>query len=655
MMKLKNKIYHGVAYYTELWDKENIHKYIENMKKEGINVVIIAEFSWALLEPKEDEFNIELFDYVINELGENGIETIFCTPTATPPRWFTKKYPDSLYVDKNMVKANHGSREHVCFNDENYIKRSKIIVEKLAMHYGKNKYIIAWQTHNEYNCPPVNECVCDNCQSKYRSWLKNKYQNIDNLNQKWGSGVWSTKYNSFDDIIAPRPTPNGHSASMSTNYTLFTFDSVAKYNKMQVDILKKYINVPITHNTNKCFHLNQESLFEPLDFVSFDCYLTQDMYQELVFDAEMCRCLKKDTRFFEMETACMSSSHLHGGYPVHKKGFVKIEAVNQFFAGSTGFSYWLFRQQRSGTEMPHAHLVNAFGTLSAGTINVLEVKKEIEKLEDFLLNTKNNQAHIALLYSDYARAFVATETLGCNNYFKDILDTYKVLLRLSVYRDIIYETSSFSNYDVIIIPFMMNMKKELIEKVVQAAKDGATIIVGPYSGWRDESHTYYIDKCYGNMEDYFASHIIDCDKLLGQDATYKSYGIEEKIECQASIIENGIGTINGGYFDKKSLISENKIGKGKIVFIGTKFNEKMQEKYLSNYIDEKIAKEVIIDEGIIIYKRHNKDKQYICLVNMTREDKNFKLNVKGRNYFSKEGITVGKILANDYVIIEKYE
>ena len=40
---------------------------------------------------------------------------------------------------------------------------------------------------------------------------------------------------------------------------------------------------------------------------------------------------------------------------------------------------------------------------------------------------------------------------------------------------------------------------------------------------------------------------------------------------------------------------------------------------------------------------------------MTREDKNFKLNVKGRNYFSKEGITVGKILANDYVIIEKYE
>ena len=192
-MLTTNKIYHGAAYYPEVWDKAEIDKDIELMKKLGINVVRMAEFAWALLEPEKDKFNIGLFDYAIQKLGENGIMSIMCTPTATPPRWLTKEYPDSLYVNRWMVKSHHGSREHVCFNSPDYLERTRIIVEKLAEHYGNNPYVIAWQTHNEYNCPPVDECVCDNCQNAWRGWLKKRYGTIENMNEKWGSAVWSTR------------------------------------------------------------------------------------------------------------------------------------------------------------------------------------------------------------------------------------------------------------------------------------------------------------------------------------------------------------------------------------------------------------------------------------------------------------------------------
>lgn len=653
-MRLENKIFHGAAYYPEVWDIETIRKDILVMKQLGINVVRIAEFAWCLLEPEEDVFNIGLFDEAIEEFAKNDIKVVMCTPTATPPRWLTKKYPESLIVDRWMNKAHHGSREHVCFNDPNYIKRSQIIIEQLAKHYGNNPNVIAWQLHNEYNCPPVSECVCDNCQAAYRKWLKEKYGSIDVLNDEWDSTVWSTRYNSFDDVIAPRPTPNGHSASMTTNYSLFTFDTVSKYNKMQADILRKYVHVPLTHNTNKVFHIDQGDIFKELDFTSFDNYFTQDKYEDLCFEAEMCRNLNPGIPFWEMETSNGASANIHGRAPIHKRGFVKAQAVNQFFAGSQGFSYWLFRQHRGGTEMPHGHIINSFGTLSGTAVNVMDVRDEINKLTPFLTSTSPKQAEVAIMYSDKARAFVSSETLGGNNYLNDIVESYSALLTNNVYRDVIYPHNSFDGYKVIIIPFMMYLTDELINKIVKAAESGATVIVGPYSGWRTRSHSYYVDNCFGPMEKYFGAKITDWEHMHGQDATYEVFGKTAPIDNYAAVVDQGVGLIHGGYQDGKSLISENNIGKGKIVFVGTRFNREMQETIFAHYMFEKINKKVEAQKGIIVYERKDANDEYLCLMNMSLETCSFKI-LEGAyvDYFTDKEVKSGEILSDNYLILKR--
>ena len=653
-MKLENKIYHGAAYYPEVWDINTIRQDIEVMKKLGINVVRIAEFAWCLLEPEEDVFNIGLFDEAIEEFGKNGIEVIMCTPTATPPRWLTKKYPESLILNKAMVRAHHGSREHVCFNNPDYIRRTQIIVEKMAEHYGNNPYVIGWQLHNEYNCPPVDECVCDYCQAEYRKWLKEKYGSIEVLNDEWDSTVWSTRYNSFDDVIAPRPTPNGHSASMTTNFTLFTFDSVSKYNKMQADILRKYVKVPLTHNTNKVFHIDQGDIFKELDFASFDNYFTQDRYEDLCFEVEMNRNLVPGVKFWELETSNGSSANIHGRAPIHKRGFVKIEAVNQFFAGSQGFSYWLFRQHRGGTEMPHGHIVNSFGTLSSTAVNVADVRDEIKKLTPFLTETVNKQAEVAILYSDKARAFVMSETLGGNNYFNDIVESYSSLLTNNVYRDVIYPHNSFDGYKLIIIPFVMHLTDELINKIVEAAKKGATVIVGPYSGWRTRSHSYYTDCAFGPIEKYFGEKVIDWEHTHGQDATYEVFGATGPLNNYASFVEKGVGVVHGGYQDGKSLISEKEIGEGKIVFVGTRFNREMQEVLFNHYISEKIVRKVEADKGIVIYERKDDNDEYLCLVNMSLNPCEFVIKEGNySDYFTNKEIKSGSIPSDEYLILKR--
>jgi beta-galactosidase len=71
------------------------------MAAAGFNAVRLAEFAWHIIEPHEGTFDFDLFDRAIDVLGKAGIKTIMCTPTATPPRWLTARYPEVLRVDAN--------------------------------------------------------------------------------------------------------------------------------------------------------------------------------------------------------------------------------------------------------------------------------------------------------------------------------------------------------------------------------------------------------------------------------------------------------------------------------------------------------------------------------------------------------------------------
>jgi beta-galactosidase len=113
---MSKKLYHGAAYYPELWDEKVIEEDIIEMKKTGINVVRIGEFAWASMEPEEGKFDLSFFTRMINNLYENGIETVMCTPTPTPPIWFSHNHPERMYVDADGKVMGHGSRQHACTN-----------------------------------------------------------------------------------------------------------------------------------------------------------------------------------------------------------------------------------------------------------------------------------------------------------------------------------------------------------------------------------------------------------------------------------------------------------------------------------------------------------------------------------------------------------
>ena len=142
----------GTCYYPEHWPDDIWKDDAQKMADLGLKWVRIGEFAWSRLEPQETEFCFEWLDRAVDILGKAGLSVVLGTPTAAPPTWVLKKYPDMLAVDSEGRPREFGSRRHYCFSHEGYREQCSIIVRKLAERYGSNPYIEAWQTDNEYGC-----------------------------------------------------------------------------------------------------------------------------------------------------------------------------------------------------------------------------------------------------------------------------------------------------------------------------------------------------------------------------------------------------------------------------------------------------------------------------------------------------------------------
>ena len=115
----------GVCYYPEHWDKSLWKDDLFRMQKAGIKTIRIAEFAWSKFEPEEGKFTFEFFDSFMDIAKEANVQVIFCTPTATPPAWLTKKYPEVLNRTIDEISFRHGARRHYNYNSEKYQENYK--------------------------------------------------------------------------------------------------------------------------------------------------------------------------------------------------------------------------------------------------------------------------------------------------------------------------------------------------------------------------------------------------------------------------------------------------------------------------------------------------------------------------------------------------
>lgn len=158
------------------------------------------------------------------------------------PAWLAKRHPDVLGEFEDNTKRVFGGRRQYCFNSKTYHKYTEKIIRELAKHFKDEEAIVAWQIDNESGHEGSDVCFCNECREAFRNYLREAYNNdINKLNETWGTIFWSQTYNDFDEIPLPAKTITTHNPSLRMEWERFRSLSVENYAKLQVNILKEIL------------------------------------------------------------------------------------------------------------------------------------------------------------------------------------------------------------------------------------------------------------------------------------------------------------------------------------------------------------------------------------------------------------------------------
>ncbi|TVY02899.1 beta-galactosidase [Paenibacillus cremeus] len=653
---MTTKLYHGAAYYPELWSADVIEEDIQIMKEAGINVVRIGEFAWSRMEPEEGKIDLGFFVDIIKKMHENGIDTVMCTPTPTPPIWFTHGHPERMYVDEHGHTMDHGSRQHPCTNNRYFREKAAIITEHIAKAVGRLPGLIGWQLDNEFKAH-VAECMCSGCKNLWHQWLKQRYGTIEALNSAWGADIWSEAYLSFEQVPQPGFAPFLHNSSLRTNYQRFSFEKIAEFSDEQADIIRKYSDMPITHNSSVMFHVDNERLFKNLDFASFDTYATYDNTKAYLINCDLWRNFKKGRDFWIMETSPSHSASLESYAVPHPNGYLRVEAVAAYALGAEAFCYWLWRQQRAGCEQPHGSVISSWGKPTVGFLNVLEVEAARKAIEPIITSTRPTQAEVGMTYSDISKAFLKTEPHRKLHHRSLVTEFYNLILTQGIHRDLLPEGSDLSGYKLLFTPFLPYLSDELLSRAEAFVRAGGIWVVGPLSGGRTEEHTIHTDAGLGKLDQLAGVATLYTYPMDGTGTMGEAFGVSSPLSMWSAVFEpleaTAVGTLQQGLAPDKAFITERRLGEGKIVMLGSmpsgEQGEVLLKKLIDHYTtDAGVTQRTDVTSGTIVAPRHGNGFTVWFIVNMDGKGGKVTLPQGGLDLLSGEHVPAGTMELGRY-------
>jgi len=489
----------GTCYYPEHWPEDGWEQDAARMVEAGLTWIRIGEFSWSKIEPTPGDLHWDWLDRAIEVLGRASLKVVLGTPTATPPRWMIDKHPDMVAVDADGNPRKFGSRRHYCFSHAGYLEECRRIVGLMAKRYGRNPYVAAWQTDNEYGCHDTTISYSDAARVTFRDWLRTRYTSIDALNTAWGNIFWSMEYNSFDQIDLPNLTVTEPNPAHVLAFHRFSSDQVVAFNKAQVDILRAHSEAPLAHNyMGRITDFDHYDVGDDLEIASWDSYPLGFLEDRVgaspehqrayarqgdpdfqAFHHDLYRAVGKG-RWWVMEQQ-PGPVNWAPYNPSPLPGMVRLWSWEAFAHGAEAVCYFRWRQAPMAQEQLHAGLLRPDSVDAPAMGEAQQVARELAEAPE----VAPHQAPVALIF-DYNAEWMWTvqpHAAGAR-YFDLVLDTYRALRRAGLSIDIIPPRSeALAGYKAIFAPGLMHMDPAL--KQALEASD-AEVVLGPRSAARDQ-------------------------------------------------------------------------------------------------------------------------------------------------------------------------
>jgi beta-galactosidase len=604
----------GVYYYPEQWPKEQWQRDLHNIKKLGFEFTHFAEFSWALLEPKEGVYNFKWLDEAMKLAEKEGLKVILCTPSACPPVWMSEKYPEVYLVDESGRRREHGNRANQSLSNAIYKKYVDQLVMKLGRRYGNNKNVMGWQLDNE---PGATYDYSPSARLAFQKWLQNKYQTIENLNKEWVGSFWSTQYDNFEQIVIPNVSLYSEdklSPHAVLDFSRFTADAQAEFLNHQADLLRKYTGPwqwITTNYTNVVYNADPRRTTQ-LDFPTYTMYpvsgknpmggnsfRTGSPYK--ISEAnDYYRPINGVTAVMELQPGQVNWAPVN---PQLLPGTVHMWLMQAFGGGCVFACTYRYRHPLGGSEMYHDGIVGTDGvTLSRGGEEFVTAMKEMKQLRTCYDSTiqmpeKLAKRKTAFLW-DHENVWDVEnqkQTTAWNSWV--YRTAYTVAVKSTgAPMDFIAADADFSGYPFLIATAYQLIDQKLVDKWKQYVINGGHLILSCRTGQKDKNGHFFegkwsqpITSLIGAKIEFFDMLVPDVyGKIQAGNNTYEWNSWADVLAPDPDT--KVLASYADQFYKGKAAVVTRSLGKGTITYIGAASTD--------GDLEREIVRKVYRDAGV---------------------------------------------------------
>lgn len=626
------RILYGGDYNPNQWGREIWSEDMRIFRDARINSATVNVFSWAKLQPSEDEYNFSELDDIIDMLSKEGYDIVLATSTGALPAWMFKKYPEVARTDYQGRHHKFGHRHNACPNSLVFQKYAAALVEQLAARYASNPHVVCWHISNEYG----GECYCENCEKAFRVWLKKKYKTIDALNKAWNLEFWGHTVYEWDEIVLPNALGDGMDteqntafAGLSVDYRRFNSDGMLGNFKMERDVIRRYNkDALITTNLMGTYKgLDYFKWAKELDIVSWDNY---PGYNTPWSYTAMCHDLMrglKDEPFMLMEQT-PSQQNWQPYNSLKRPGQMRAQSYQTVAHGADTIQFFQLRRSVGGCEKFHGAVIAHVGTENTRVFR--EVKQLGEELEQLspLLPGAANSANVGIIF-DWDNYWAFEYTSGPNVdllYVDQIHQYYKYFYDRNIAVNMIPVDADFSRYKVIVAPVLYMVKpgmKEALEAFV--ANDGV-LITTYMSGIVGETDNVYLGGYPGPLRALAGIWAEEIDALAPEQTNTVRFtdGTTAKCRIVCDLIHTegaeSLASYASDFYEGMPAVTRNAYGSGITYYLATDMDETGIAKVLDCAMEDGNVTAVIAEPTQLeITKRTTEAATYYFVMNFRDE------------------------------------
>ena len=618
---------HGADYNPEQWihDKSIWDADMELMKKANCNEMSVGIFSWAMLEPREGEYDFTFLDEIIEKVHQNGGKIILSTPSGARPHWMADKYPEILRVNGHHQRAHFGGRHNHCFTSPVYREKVRRINTRLAQRYGNHPAVVAWHISNEYS----GECHCDLCQNAFRDFLRQKYGTIDALNHAYWTTFWSHTYDSFDQIEAPGPLTETGIHGLNLDWHRFVTHQTRDFILNETAPIRKLSpHLPVTINMMFEFYdLDYHAVADVIDIASWDSYPEWHngddaiIAQKTAFWHDLYRSLK-DRPFLLME----SSPSLVNWKPFNKPkrpGMDVLSSLQAVFHGSDSVQYFQFRKSRGSSEKFHGAIVGHDGTENTRVFRSVAKTGSILQKIDEVAGTVTDSP-VAILF-DWENWWALDDAQGYaleKKYLPTCYEYHRFFWERGINCDIVSPKADLSRYKLVVAPMLYLTGGDVVENLESYVNQGGTLYGTYMMGTVDDTDLCWLGGIPGSrLKEVFGIVAEEIDTLYPVERQHAS-GHQLVDYCEVLQLRGAepLAVYDDGYYKGMAAVTAHPYGKGRAVYQACRDTGSLKDAILGKLIEElKIPSAVrwsgALPHGVSAHSRRDGEISYIFVEN----------------------------------------